>query len=114
MIKIDGVVIPTPSDYVVGIMDISKAERNANGTMVIDRIATKRKIEMNWRYLAKNELSNLFKAVSPIFFMVEYIDPVDDEIKTGYFYAGDRKSGALDYINGKIRYKDITVNVIER
>lgn len=114
MIKIDGIAVPTPSDYQVGIMDISKAERNAAGTIVIDRIATKRKLELSWKYLTKEDLSKLFKAVSPVFFMVEYIDPEDDILKTGYFYAGDRKAGALDYINGKIRYKDIKFNLIER
>jgi hypothetical protein len=114
MIKINGVVIPTPSDYTVGIMDLSKAERNARGDMIIERIATKRKIEMSWNYLTKEQLSNLFNLVSPVFFEVEYIDPQDNGIKTGTFYAGDRKAGALDYKNGVIRYKDISFNVIER
>ena len=36
LIIIDGVEIPAPSEYSVGIQDISKAERNANGTMIID------------------------------------------------------------------------------
>ena len=47
MIKINGVAMPAPSEYSVSIMDISKAERNAAGTMIIERIATKRKIELN-------------------------------------------------------------------
>lgn len=114
MIKVDGVVIPTPSDLSVGIMDISKAERNAAGMMVIDRIATKRKLELGWKYLPKEDLSKLFKAVSPVFFQVEYIDPQDDAVKTGVFYAGDRTAGALDYRNGIIRYKDVKVNFVER
>lgn len=114
MIRIDGVVIPTPGDYTVGIMDLSKAERNANGTMIIERVATKRKIELAWKYLSKEQLSDLFNRVSPVFFEVEYIDPQDNGIKSGTFYAGDRKAGAIDYINGNIRYKDISVNLVER
>lgn len=114
MIKIDGITIPTPSDYQVGIMDISKAERNARGNLIIERIATKRKIEMSWKYLDKWDLSKLFNLVSPVFFKVEYIDPQDNVLKTGTFYAGDRKAGALDYRNGDIRYKDIKFNIIER
>ena len=56
MIRINGVTIPTPSDYSVGIMDLSQAERNANGTMIIERIATKRKLEMRRKkYLLKEE-----------------------------------------------------------
>ena len=114
MLKIDGVEIPSPSDMQVGIMDLSKAERNAKGTLIIERIATKRKLEIAWRYLSKEEISQLFKLVSPVFFNVEYIDPEDNAIKSGTFYAGDRKAGALDYINGNIRYKDVSVNLIER
>lgn len=114
MIKINGVEIPTPSDYTVGIMDLSKAERNARGTLIIERIATKRKIEMSWNYLSKEDLSRLLKLVSPVFFEVEYIDPQENNWKSGTFYVGDRKMGALDYRNGNIRYKDIQFNIIER
>ena len=112
--KIDGVNIPTPSALKIGIQDISKAERAANGDMFIERIATKRKLEPSWNYLSREELSALFRAVSSVFFEVEYIDPQDNATKTGTFYAGDRKAGALDYRNGVIRYKDISVNLIER
>lgn len=114
MIKINGVELPTPSDYTVGIQDLSKAERNANGTMIIERIATKRKLELSWKYLSKEQLSNLFNLVSPVFFTVNYIDPQVGGSKTGTFYCGDRSAGALDFINGNIRYKDIKFNLIER
>ena len=114
MIKINGVVLPTPSDYQIGIMDLSKAERNARGTMIIERIATKRKIELEWSYLSKDDLSRVLRLVSSVFFTVEYIDPQENTWKTGTFYAGDRRVGALDYRNGVIRYKDINFNIIER
>lgn len=113
MIKINGVVLPTPSDYNPGIQDISKAERNARGTMIIERIATKRKIELAWKYLSQEELSLILNLISPVFFTVDYIDPKDGRI-TGTFYVGDRNVGALDYINGIIRWKDIKFSLIER
>lgn len=114
MIKINGVELPTPTDYTVGIQDLSKAERNANGTMIIERIATKRKLELSWKYLSKEQLSSVFNLVSPVFFIVSYIDPQVGGLKTGTFYCGDRSAGALDFINGKIRYKDIKFSIIER
>lgn len=114
LIKINGVELPTPSDYTVGIQDLSKAERNANGTMIIERIATKRKIELGWKFLSKEELSNLFNLVAPVFFTVNYIDPQAGGNKTGTFYSGDRNAGALDFVNGNIRYKDIKFSIIER
>ncbi|MCG7406786.1 hypothetical protein MH117_05090 [Paenibacillus sp. ACRRX] len=106
--------IPTPSDFQVGIQDISKAERNARGSMIIERIATKRKLEIGWRYLTDQQLKQLLNAVSPVFFQVDYPDPQTGGQRQGTFYAGDRTVGAMDYIDSKIRWKEIKFNVIER
>jgi hypothetical protein len=114
LIKINGVAIPTPSDYSVGIQDISKAERNANGTMIIERIATKRKIELSWKLLSKDALSQVLNSVSAVFFSVEYIDPQEGATKTGTFYCGDRNCGMLDFVDSMPRYKEIKFNLVER
>jgi len=114
MIKINGVGIPTPSDFSVSIQDISKAERNAAGTMIIERIATKRKLELSWSFLTKTDLSSLLQAVSPVFFTVEYPDPQTGSNRVGTFYCGDRTCGMLDFKNGVPRYKDVKFNLIER
>lgn len=114
MLTIGGQTIPTPSDYTVGIQDISKAERNARGDMIIERIATKRKLELAWKHLSKSDLQRVFSAVSPVFFSVSYVDPQTDSTQTGMFYSGDRSVGALDYVGGDIRWKDIKFNLIEK
>lgn len=114
LIKINGVAIPTPSDLSVGIQDLSKAERNANGTMIIERIATKRKLEVSWAYLERAKLSQVLNAVSPVFFSVEYMDPQTNAMKTGTFYSGDRKCGMVDFKNGVPRWKDVSFNLVER
>jgi hypothetical protein len=111
VIKINGTTIEAPSTYQVNIEDISKADRNANGFMIIERIATKRKIEMSWNYLTQSRLSVLMQAVSQVFFTVEYIDPQDGAAKTGSFYSGGRSAGAIDYKNGEVRWKDIKVRL---
>lgn len=114
MIKIDGVEIPTPTTYVVGIEDLSNAERNAKGDIIIDRIGTKRKIELSWNYLSREDLALVLQKVAPVFFQVEYIDPQTNSKRVGTFYSGGRTAAALDYRNGVIRYKDIKFNLIER
>lgn len=114
MITIDGITIPTPTEYRVGIQDISKAERNARGAMIIERIATKRKLELSWAHLAQAELQQLLQLVAPVFFAVNYPDPQTGAVQTGTFYCGDRSTGALDYRNGKMRWKDIKFNLVER
>lgn len=114
LIAINGVDIPTPSSYSIGIQDLSNAERNANGTMIIERIATKRKIELAWAFLTREQISIILNAVSPVFFTVEYMDPLNGDIKSGTFYCGDRSIGLIDFKNSIPRYKDIKFNLVER
>lgn len=114
LIKINGVELKTPSSFSVGIQDISKAERNANGTMIIDRIATKRKIELGWEVLTAEEMATLLNKVSAIFFNVEHEDPQENAIKSGIFYCGDRKAPMLSYVGGVCKYKNLSFNLVER
>jgi hypothetical protein len=114
LVSIGGVDLPTPSELQVGIMDLSKAERNAKGTMIIERIATKRKLELSYSYLSRTELSQVLNAVNPVFFTVTYMDPQLNNYRTGTFYCGDRSVGMLDFKNGIPRYRDIKFDLIER
>lgn len=114
LIKINGVELKTPSSFSVGIQDISNAERNANGTMIIERIATKRKIELGWEVLTADEMVILLYSVSSVFFTVEYVDPQDNVIKSGTFYCGDRKAPMLSYQKGIPKYKNLSFNLVER
>jgi hypothetical protein len=113
LFNINGVDMPTPSDLQWGIQDLSKAERNANGTMIIERIATKRKLEISYNYLSRSDLSKVLNAVAPVSFSVTYMDPQTDSMRTGNFYSGDRSVGFLDYYKGIPRYKDVKFNLIE-
>ena len=113
MIKVNGVEILTPSGYAVGIEDIVKAERNLMGTMIINRIATKRKLELSWIFLTQSQLSALLQAVSSVTFQVEYPDPQAGGMRTGAFYAGGKSAGAIDYKDGEVRWKEAKFNLIE-
>lgn len=114
LLKINGVTMPTPTTLQWGIETIDKAERNANGTMIKERIATKRKLEMSWSYLNASQLSQLLTAVSSNFFSVTYLDPMLNAQRTADFYAGAQTVEAMDYVGGVIRHKNIKFNVIER
>lgn len=115
MLKINGVELPAPDSIQPGIMDISKGRRNSAGTMLIRRIATKRKLELSWTILKANQLSKILKLVSEVFFNVEYIDPEDNKVKSGTFYAGDRTMQIALMKNGVVElYKNVKFNVIER
>lgn len=113
LLTIGGVVMPTPTELSLGYMDISKAERNAKGNMIIERINTKRKLEIRYSYITAADLETLLKAVSPTTFSVTFLNGQTNSFQTGTFYCGDRNVSFIDYIDGVPRYKDFTFNVIE-
>jgi hypothetical protein len=113
LIKINTVTISTPSTFQIGIEDISKAERNANGNLIIERITTKRKLELSYNYLSQTDIATLLTAVSGTTFTVEYPDAQTGSLRTGTFYCEGRTAGAIDYQGGVMRYKDIKFNLIE-
>ena len=113
LISVSGVALPTPSEFQVGYMDVSKAERNANGTMIIERVATKRKLFITYAYISENDASLILKQIAPTTYTVVYMDPQTRSMKSGSFYCGDRNLGMIDYINGKARFKELTFNLIE-
>lgn len=116
MIKINGVKMPSPTSYSVGISDISSedSKRNARGDMLIDRITTKRKIEMSWDFITLEDMSLTLKLVKGIFFDVEYPDPEEGKLITKTFYVGDRTAPMCVIQHGKPVWKDVKFNLIER
>lgn len=114
IISVNGVELPAPSEYDVGIMDLSKAERNARGTMIIERIATKRKIEIGWSYLKGSDYSKILNLVNPVWFTVRFFDPKDNGMRSGTFYVGDRQAPMIKFKNGKAEWENIKMSFIEK
>ena len=113
LISVSGVALPTPTEFQVAYLDVSKAERNANGTMIIERISEKRKLFLTYAYITESDASTILTQLAPTSYTVTYMDPLTRSMKSGSFYCGDRNIGMLDYINGKPRYKELTFNLIE-
>jgi hypothetical protein len=114
LISINGVDLPTPSEYTPSIMDLSKAERNVRGEMLIERIAIKRKIELGWATLTGAQYSQILNAVDPVFFSVSYFDPKSNGMKTGTFYCGDRQAPMMRFDNGVASWKDVKFDLVEK
>ncbi|MEK5038971.1 DUF6711 family protein [Sporosarcina sp. FSL K6-3457] len=114
MLEINNIPIPTPSGFQVGIMDLSNAERNAQGDMLIDRIATKRKIELKWNHLSPHELSTVLQVINNVYFFVKYPDPLTGQFETKTFYVGDRTTPMYSFVDGTPVWKDISFNFIEK
>lgn len=114
LLMISGVEMPTPSEYQVGIMDLSQAERNVNGEMIIERIATKRKLELAWALLTGSQYKLILEAVSAVVFPVTYFDPMTNGLVTKTFYAGDRVAPMMIFNNGAPTWKDVKFSLVEK
>lgn len=114
LLQINGVDLATPSEYSIAVMDITQAERNAQGLMLIERIAQKVKINVKYNYADGTTLATILQAIDPITFNITYIDPKTNNPKTSSFYVGDRSVGMIDYRSSVPRYKDLSFDFIER
>lgn len=114
MISINGVKIATPKTYEATVSDIDgETNRNANGELVRDRIAVKRKLNLEWGPLTQNEIQILLSAVSSVFFTVTFPDPQLGMV-TKTMYVGDRTAPAYQYINGEVKWQGLKMNFIEK
>lgn len=115
MLKVKGVAIAAPKTFSASLNDIDgESNRNANGELLRDRIATKRKLEMEWGPLDEFECSVILKAVKDVFFEVEFPDPQEGKLITKTMYVGDRSTPMYSFINGKPKWSGLKMNFIEK
>ena len=114
MISINGVKIATPKTYEATVSDLDgESNRNANGDLIRDRIAVKRKLNLEWGLLTQSEMSQILNAVSRVFFTVTFPDPQLGMV-TKTMYVGDRTAPAYQYINGEVKWQGLKMNFIEK
>ena len=115
MYKVNGVAMPTPKSFTVNISDLDgETNRNANGDLIRDRIATKRKIEIEYQPLDSEEVSLILKAISPVFINVEYPDPQEGKVISKVMYAGDKTIPMYCIISGQPKWNGLKFNLIEK
>lgn len=114
MISINGVAIATPKVYEATVTDLDgETNRNANGGLIRDRIAVKRKINLEWGPLTQSEIQTLLSVVSSVFFTVTFPDPMSGVV-TKTMYVGDRTAPAYQYVNGEVKWQGLKMNFIEK
>lgn len=118
VIKINGVGF-NPSSLEFQVYDLDSEEgagRNQNGDMFRDRKAIKRKLVCTFKGMPAPEASKLLNAVTPVFFNLEYFDPIDNAQKTIVAYVGDRTMPIFKWDLAKKCwiYEVISMNFIER
>lgn len=114
MLKINGVAIATPKVFQVDIEDLDgETNRNANGDLLRDRIAVKRKLNCEWGPLTNEECSILLKSVKDVFFSVTYPDPQEGTMLTKRMYVGSRSAPMYQIVNGVAKWNGVKFNLIE-
>lgn len=113
VLKISGGEMPSPSELTVNIYDITDGERDSTGTMHLDLIATKYKVEAKWNVLKQSDLAKILSAINKITFSVAFIDPTTGKEKTISAYKGDRNIPIMRVKGNDVYYKDFKVNFIE-
>jgi len=94
LLKINDVEITAyPTEFSVTPLDLDNGDstqRTADGTLVRDRVAVKRQIEMTWGVLNWAAISALLQSMSGVYFDFYYPDPMDSTYVTKTFYVGNR------------------------
>lgn len=116
--KKDGTVISLkdPASMTWGLSDIDadSTGRNQSGDLYRDRVATKRKLTLEWPPLSMAECSTLLNAVDDVFFTVSYPDAKSGTQRSMTAYVGDRTSPMYSLINGVWLWESLSMNFIER
>ena len=115
--KIDGVEIPTPSSYKFGIEDLSSEEtgRTLDGVMHKDVVDDKDYYDCTWAKLSWEDAATLLNALQgKPQFLFTHIDPrIPNQWITSTFYVGKRNGAALNILDTKRTWQDISMTFIE-
>ena len=57
--KINGKIVKSPKEITISPEHLDNAERTLDGTMVIDIIGTKKKVDVSWEFLCKEDMTTL-------------------------------------------------------
>lgn len=114
MLKIAGVSVKAPTDLKIGRFDITKSSRTASGKMVMEVIATKRRVDVVWKMITDSELQTIIDTITANkpFFSLQYPDAGGS--KTMTCYVGDIVTSMWHTKNGIRYWEDVSIPFIEQ
>ena len=114
MLKIAGTTVKAPTELKIGRFDLTKSSRTASGKMVMELIATKRRVDVVWKILPDNELQKIIDTITANkpFFSLEYPDA--GGTKTMTCYAGDIVTSLWHTKNGVRYWEEVSIGFIEQ
>ena len=114
--KISGKKIKAPTELSISPEILDKAERTVDGTMVVDIIGTKRRVDVSWEYLSKEDMTTLTKAIgSDKFTVIEFRDTATSNMVTMTARSeGLTYQPHYNWAKAKIMWKSVSVSFTER
>ena len=114
--KIGGKTIKAPSELSVSPEILDKAERTVDGTMVVDIIGMKRKVDVSWEYLTKEDMTVLAEACrNDVFTEIEFHDNITGQLtKMMVRSEGLTYMPHYDWAKSKLMWKSVTVSFKEK
>ena len=114
--EINGKATKPPKEISVSPEVLDKSERTANGTLVVDIIGKKRKVDVSWEYMSQEDMALLQKEIGGgAFTEITFHDN-----QTGEPVTVTARSDGLSYMphyywtKGKIMWKSVTLSFKER
>lgn len=114
--KVNGKKIKAPTDITISPELLDKAERTVDGTMVVDVVATKRKVDVSWEYLSKEDMTTLTKTIG----IDKFVTISFHDNGTGSLITMTARSEGLtyqphyDWAKAKIMWKQVSVSFVEK
>jgi hypothetical protein len=116
MIRVNGKKILTPSVFQPSLQDISAADagRTQDTIMHKNRKGKKRKIQLAWNGVNKEQAHSILQAFKDEYFRVTYYDPWEGDTITKTSYSGDQSAPVKTWMVNKKIYEQVSFDIIER
>lgn len=114
LISIAGISMPDPAEIKIGRYDLTKSERTASGKMVMEIIATKRRVDCVWKMIKDEDLKKIIDTITAHkpFFSFSYPDA--GGTATMICYAGDINTSLWYTVDGVRYWQEVTIAFIEQ
>ncbi|MBT9174280.1 MAG: hypothetical protein DDT21_02693 [Syntrophomonadaceae bacterium] len=114
MIWLNAIRIADPSKLDIGIHRISKAQRTSSGRMLMEIVAIKRAITLEYELIAGPALEMILNQLeSRVFHTLRYPDPQGGE-RTMTVYTGDITESAWYTVGGVRQWQGVRIGLIEQ
>lgn len=114
LFSIDGVSLPTPTDYSISLQDLDSEETGRNEKGILLRTRLRQgvyKIELKWSAINSSKVQTLMSATSNASVNVTF--PTYRGKVTRRMYVGDRVVDSVLYRNGNNPMWEVSFNLIE-